>query len=231
MKNNLLLLHGALGSQAQFRDWKEKLSRHFNVYAFNFSGHGGMPIREPFSIDLFVENTLNFMDAEHLESAHMFGYSMGGYVTLKLAHDHPERVEKIITLGTKFHWTPEAAAKEGRMMNPEIIEQKIPKFAATLKERHQPEDWKKIMTLTGEMMTLLGAGQAMTAEDFNHIPTPTLICIGTEDHMVTRDESTHVADHLTNGQLKIIDGFKHPFESIDLEILSSICLDFLGEDR
>jgi pimeloyl-ACP methyl ester carboxylesterase len=156
---------------------------------------------------------------------------MGGYVALKLAHDYPERVEKIITLGTKFHWNPEAAAKEVKMMNPEIIEQKIPQFAATLRERHQPGDWKKIMTLTGEMMTLLGAGRAMTAEDFKQILTPSLICIGTEDHMVTREESAHVADYLKNGQLKIIDGFKHPFETVDLEILSSICLDFFGGER
>jgi pimeloyl-ACP methyl ester carboxylesterase len=229
MKNNLLLLHGALGSQAQFLEWKGKLGRHFNVYTFNFSGHGGKPLERPFSIELFVRDTLDYMDTHQLESVFLFGYSMGGYVALKLAHDYPERVEKIITLGTKFHWNPEAAAKEVKMMNPEIIEQKIPKYAAMLKERHQPEDWKKIMTHTGEMMTLLGAGKAMTSEEFKCIFTPALICIGTEDHMVTREESALVAGYLIQGQLKIIDGFKHPFESIDPEVMSGICLDFYTE--
>lgn len=230
MKKKLVLLHGALGSEVQFLHWKEELGRYFNVFTFNFSGHGGSPVQELFSIDLFVRNTLEFLATQSPGPFCIFGYSMGGYVALKLAHDHPDQIEKIITLGTKFRWNPEAAAKEVMMMNPEIIEHKVPKFAAMLAERHYPEDWKKIMTSTGEMMTRLGDGQAMTEEEISQIHTPVLVCLGKEDHMVTRDESARVAGCLINGRLKIIDGFKHPFETVDLEILSSICLDFFGID-
>ena len=230
MKEKLVLLHGALGSKAQFSELKEKLSSHFDVFDFNFAGHGGLSILEPFSIDFFVRNTLNFLDGSALQAVHIFGYSMGGYVALKLAHDYPGKASKIITLGTKFRWNPESAAKEVRMMNPDVIEQKIPAFAATLSERHRPEDWKRIMRHTAEMMTALGDGAAMTKEEFHSIENEVLVCIGAEDHMVTREESAETAAYLKHGQLRIIEGFKHPLEAVDTKLLAEICVEFLLED-
>lgn len=226
MKENLILLHGALGSQAQLVELKEILEGEFNVHLLDFSGHGGPSYEGAFSIDLFVEDTLQYMDRHLLAMAHIFGYSMGGYVALKLALDHPEMVGKIITLGTKYKWDPESAAKEVRMMNPEVIEQKIPAFAASLAARHQPADWKHIMKRTAEMMTELGSGQAMTAQDFGAIENEVLVCIGTDDHMVSIAESEMTAQQLKNGHLKIVEGFKHPLETVDKNILASICMDF-----
>lgn len=227
MKEKLLLLHGALGSNVQFAELKEKLSSGFDVFDFNFTGHGGLPIQESFSIDLFVQDTMNFLERLGLHAVHIFGYSMGGYVALKLAHDFPGKANKIITLGTKFRWNPESAAREVRMMNPDVIEQKIPAFAATLLARHQPEDWKRIMRLTGEMMTALGDGVAMTPEEFNSIDHDVLVCIGTDDHMVTREETAETASYLKHGTLKIIEGFKHPLEAVDKDLLAEICVEFL----
>jgi pimeloyl-ACP methyl ester carboxylesterase len=228
MKDNLILLHGALGSQAQLVELKALLAEEYNVYLLDFSGHGGMEFDDAFSIDLFVKDTIQLMDVHQLSQAHIFGYSMGGYVALKLAHDHPGSADKIITLGTKYSWSPESAAKEVRMMNPEVIEQKIPAFAASLHSRHQPADWKKIMIRTAEMMTELGAGKAMTTADFESINHEVLVCIGTDDHMVSIEESEMTAKHLQNGHLKIIEGFKHPLETVDKKVLASICVEFLG---
>lgn len=228
MKENLILLHGALGSRAQLVELKAILEDEFNVYLLDFSGHGGLTFEGAFSIDLFVKDTLHFMDSQQLPAAHIFGYSMGGYVALKLAHTHPGRAGRIITLGTKYSWNPEAAAKEVRMMNPEVIEQKIPAFAASLAARHQPSDWKVIMNRTAEMMTALGAGEAMTAKDFTAIENEVLVCIGTDDHMVSIGESEMTAKELKNGHLKIIEGFRHPLEAVDKNKLASICTEFLG---
>ena len=228
MKENLILLHGALGSQEQLHPLKEKLSVSCNVYSLNFSGHGGQLVEGPFTINRFVRNVIDYMDTHHILSAHIFGYSMGGYVALNLAQHFPGRAKKIITLGTKFKWDPESAAKEVRMMNPEIIVQKIPAFAKTLEERHQPADWKGIMNLTAEMMTELGAGIAMTAADFGIIENEVLICVGSEDMMVSISESETTVDQLQNGILKIIEGFRHPIETIDMNVLATICVDFIS---
>ena len=232
MREKLLLLHGALGSNVQFAGLKEKLESQFDVFDFNFAGHGGLPIQVPFTIERFVQNTLEYLDQSGLsEPVNIFGYSMGGYVALKLALDYPGRANKIITLGTKFRWNPESAAKDVRMMNPEVIRQKIPAFADTLRVRHHPEDWKSIMRLTAEMMTALGEGGSMTREQFNAIDNEVLICIGTEDHMVSIDESAETAGYLKSGKLKIIEGFKHPLESVDKDLLAEICIEFLHREN
>ncbi len=227
-KKELILLHGALGSARQFDFLKAKLADVYSVHVFNFDGHGGFPVKSSFSIDLFVQNTLDYLDANHIHQASVFGYSMGGYVALKLAHDYPERLEKIMTLGTKFNWTPESAEKEVRMMNPDIIEQKIPAFAESLADRHAPSDWKEIMRQTAGMMTGLGNGEAMTAAQFGNIQHTSLICIGTNDHMVSIEESEQTARQLPNGHVQTIEGFKHPLEAVDQNVLADICHSFFS---
>jgi pimeloyl-ACP methyl ester carboxylesterase len=228
MKQNLILLHGALGSSAQFQILSEQLKDQFTIHTFNFSGHGGKEIPDDFSISLFVNDTIDFMNAHQLAKAAIFGYSMGGYVALKLALLHPDRVERIMTLGTKFLWNPEAAAKEVRMMNPDIIGQKLPQFAATLAERHAPADWKTIMRKTAAMMTLLGDGLAMTTGDFNRIGHDVLVSIGSDDHMVSINESRDTANALPRGQLKILDGFKHPLEAVDQGTLARLIVEYFS---
>ena len=228
MKTQLLLLHGALGTTLQFKVLKEKLWPLYDVFDFNFSGHGSNNNGNDFSIDLFSANTLEYLNEHHLEKVNIFGYSMGGYVGLQFARDHPGRVNKIITLATKFDWNPDTAAKEARMLIPENIEEKIPKFAEELQRRHEPNDWKSIVRKTSDMMTALGNGKAMNMEDFETIVHHVLICIGDEDKMVSISESERVVHHLKNGTLKIIPGFKHPIETNDPDVLSALIQDFIN---
>jgi pimeloyl-ACP methyl ester carboxylesterase len=229
MARPILLLHGALGDARQFAPVLDLLAER-NVLPVNFSGHGGTPLPELFSINGFVRETLDAMDEHRIETADILGYSMGGYVALQLARDHPDRAGRIITIGTKFNWTPEEAAGEVRMMNPDVIEQKIPAFAAMLAARHAPEDWKTIMRRTAEMMTRLGHGEAMTDADFARVPHLVLVCRGSADHMVHEAESVRTASALPHGQFRELPGLKHPLESIPPLTLADLCREwFDGE--
>ena len=107
MKPNLILLHGALGCADELATLKAILSEQFNIHSFDFDGHGTNTSNLDFSIDLFSENLNCFIEEHDLAPCHVFGYSMGGYVALKLASTDPEKIGKIVTLGTKFDWTPE----------------------------------------------------------------------------------------------------------------------------
>lgn len=224
MKTDLILLHGALGSEKQFTGLRELLSDFYNVFTFNFSGHGGEPIDQPFSIDLFGEDTLAFLKENNLDQPLVFGYSMGGYVALKLASVHHNLFQKIITLGTKFEWTPGSAQKEIKMLNPEVIEEKVPRFAQMLKDRHAPEDWKKNMRYTADMMLALGNGDAMNESDFGKIITPVTICVGSEDNMVSQQESQWAANLIPSAEYQLIEGFKHPIESVPAKELSGVIM-------
>src|SRR5688572_15290055 len=115
----LLLLHGAIGAASQFEKLTQLLQPDFEVFSLNFSGHGGKEIPEPgFNMPLFANDVLTFMEEKQLDKVDIFGYSMGGYVALYLALHYPEKVNRIMTLGTKFDWSPEIAAHETRMLNP-----------------------------------------------------------------------------------------------------------------
>src|SRR5688572_25311470 len=118
MQNNtpLLLLHGALGSKSQFRDLSKILEKDFIVHSMDFSGHGGNTLtNEPFSIELFADDILNWQNENQIKKCDIFGYSMGGYSALYLARYHPHKVRRIFTLATKFEWTEDIAAREVKM--------------------------------------------------------------------------------------------------------------------
>jgi len=221
----LILLHGALGSRDQFSRLKESLDGHFQVYDLNFSGHGGNEVVEPFAMDVFVNDVLDLMRLYNLKKANFFGYSMGGYVALKVAAKFPQKVAGIITLATKFKWDKESAEKEVQMLDPEKVVLKVPEFAATLSQRHG-NHWKKVMINTGTMMLGLGNGQAMTVDDFKCISCPVTIAIGDMDRMVTMEESREVANQLQFGKLKILENVKHPLEGVDSQLLREMIINF-----
>ena len=227
-KNNLLLLHGALGSQKQFDRLKNLLVDDFNVFTFNFEGHGGRESDSTFSMDLFGANVLEFMSDNDLDRTHMFGYSMGGYVALKLALKQPERISSIMTLGTKFNWSEEAAQKEVRMLDPATIEAKVPKFAQHLMAIHQPEDWKLLLHKTAEMMLGLARGERLKIADLQRIRHDVLIGIGSLDKMVTMEESKNAAEQIPNGNCLEIEGVHHPLEKNNPEQLAKYILDFFN---
>jgi len=220
-KQKLLVLHGALGSQAQLKPLKNALEDSFEVHTLNFTGHGGRNFGEAdFSIDQFTKDVLDYLDEKDVDKINVFGYSMGGYVALNLAEKFPDRVAKIFTLATKFAWSIESASKEVKMLNPNLMEEKVPAFAAILKERHAPLDWKLHLNKTAEMMLALGNGLGLSTEDFGTISNEVLITVGSKDRMVSQEESEIVANVLPNGDFEVLEGFKHPIEQVDLKVLS-----------
>lgn len=217
----LLLLHGAMGSATQFQPLMHALSDSFVFHAFNFPGHGGVPVGEnKFSIEGFAHALLRYMDENNLHQADIFGYSMGGYVATWLAAHHPDRVGKLATLATKFHWDAATAAKEIGMLNPERIQEKLPAFAQTLAGRHAPGDWKKLLGQTAELLQSLGNDRAMKPEDFQSITHKMLIMLGDRDRMVTREETMATYDLLRQGSLCILPDTAHPLEQADISLLA-----------
>jgi len=229
MANNLLLLHGALGNQDQFQEIKKLLTPRFKVHVLNFSGHDGQEFENDFSIELFQKDVLRFMKNNSLETTHIFGYSMGGYVALNFAKNFPQKVEKIMTLGTKIDWTPEIAAQELKMLNPEKIETKVPHFAKILQESYAPADWKMVVYKTAAMIQGLGNGNALNTEYFRQIKTPVLAAIGSEDVMVSHEETMTLVRYLEQGKLLEIEGFPHPIGQVDQNQLSEIISGYFSE--
>ncbi len=230
LKSNLIVLHGALGSEVQFAPLKELLSPDFEVFSFNFSGHGGRAFEGPYSIDRFAKEVSLYMQEKGLARAAFFGYSMGGYVALRFAHLFPEKCTGIFTLGTKFHWTPESAARETAMLNVEKMKEKIPQFCEILRLRHEPLDWEMVVEETKDMMTRLGNGEAIHPGDMR-ISVPVTISVGDADNMVTQEESAEAAASIPGAVFKVFEGFKHPIEQVDQPLLAREIQIFLSAPR
>lgn len=212
----LLLLHGALGSETSLQPLKELLQNDFEVYSFSFQGHGGSELPESdFTIAGFANEVIAFLDQNQIDSISIFGYSMGGYVGLYLAKQFPERIQKLFTLATKLNWTVEGAQKEVSMLNPTVIKEKVPKFALSLEQLHGA-NWADLMTKTAQMMINLGQNPALRDSDFESISIPVLLSLGDKDAMVTLEETIHAYRKIKDAQLLVLPRTIHPIEKVDV---------------
>lgn len=226
---SIILLHGAIGAADQLQPLGELLSEAGkNVYTFSFSGHGKVPFKfKGFGIEMFAEELHDFILSKELNKPDIFGYSMGGFVALQLASENSSLLGKIITLGTKFAWDQETAAKEAAMLNADKIEEKIPKFADTLKQRHSEEHWKQLLSKTAEMMHALGKDKLLNEDKLKQIQNTILIGLADKDTMVSLEETTSVYKSLPNAFMYMLPNSKHPIEQINTSLLSKIILDFI----
>lgn len=219
---NIILLHGAIGAKDQLEILSLELKQQgFNVFSFSFSGHGKIPFQSQFGIEQFALELEQFIKNNHLEKSTVFGYSMGGYVALYLAHQQPNLLGNIITLGTKFEWSPEISQKEIMMLDCKIIAEKVPKFAEALKTRHG-DDWELLLKKTAEMMLSLGNKNALSLNDFSSIENNILIGLADKDNMVSLDETLFVYKQLKNGSMYMLPNTKHPIESVNVSLLTKI---------
>jgi pimeloyl-ACP methyl ester carboxylesterase len=224
----ILLLHGALGSSSQLETLRDALQHEgFSVYSLNFSGHGGKPFEGGFSIEKFSDE-LRAFTMQHREPLNIFGYSMGGYAALWFASRFPGSVKSIITLGTKFDWTPESAAREAKRLNPEKLLEKVPDFAHTLQQRHAPVDWRKLLERTSAMMIGLGAKPLLDNQTLSAVKVRTLIAVGDKDEMVHQSHSESVASVLPSGEFKLLADTPHPIERVNTALLKNLIIRFIG---
>lgn len=226
---HLLLLHGAIGAADQLLLLESQLKDKYHIHRLNFSGHGGVPYAaQSFSIELFAKEVVAYLNDRGIDKVSVFGYSMGGYVAMYIAKHYPDRLNKILTLATKYHWDKETAAKEVKMLNADKIEEKVPKFAKALESRHAPNNWKDVLSKTKEMLIALGEKNTLVAEDYESIDTPSLLLLGDRDTMVTLDETINIYRILPNSSMGMIPNTPHPIEQVSLNHLTFFIREFLG---
>lgn len=223
MKHPLLILHGAIGASRQLKTIAAELSADYDVHLLDFPGHGGTPLPDqPFSISLFADTLREYILQNNLRQLTIFGYSMGGYVAMYLAKDHPQLIERIITLGTKFHWDEATAAKEVKMLNADTISAKVPAFAAALQTMHAPNDWKTILQLTADMLLEMGRENPLKPDDYKTISIPSLIMLGDSDKMVTLEETVATCKSLPDAKMAVLPGTPHGIEQADAALIAYI---------
>jgi pimeloyl-ACP methyl ester carboxylesterase len=224
----ILLLHGALGSKDQFQPLIEILNKKFEIFTFNFKGHGRESIStEDFSIELFSNQVIKFLDENKIDTVNIFGYSMGGYVGIALASKYRDRIESVFTLGTKYIWTQESAYKETELLNPELILNKVPKFADILKSRHSIVSWIPLLEKTAVMMLKLPELSDYYIDLFKQITIPVLIAVGDKDLTAGLSDSLIAHQFIPASSFCVLPSTTHPIEKVNLELLVLLFSNFI----
>jgi pimeloyl-ACP methyl ester carboxylesterase len=95
------MLHGWLESWDHWLGTMESLSRNYKTYALDFWGFGESgKYGGTFTVQDYVEMVDQFMERLGVERALIIGHSMGGTVSLCVALEHPDRVEKVVVVGS-----------------------------------------------------------------------------------------------------------------------------------
>ncbi len=216
----LLLLHGALGSRDQMAPLAGLLAGHRTVYALNLYGHGGEALpRHGLRMEDVAGQLMHIIKTQFSQPVDVFGYSMGGYAAAAVAARHPGLIRSLVTLGTKWTWSPEIATGELRMLDPAIMLEKAPALVSLISARHQPQTWEDIVEATCFLLDELGRHPLLGEDELSHIDIPVRILRGEADRMVSQEESLLAAGFLPQATCVELPGQKHPFELIDLQLL------------
>ncbi|CAG0999759.1 3-oxoadipate enol-lactonase 2 [Burkholderiales bacterium] len=217
---HLLLLHGALGSSAQFAAWLPQLEERYTVSCLDFEGHGKAARPErPFRLEHFVENVFAFLDTHDIAQTRVFGHSMGGFVACLAALEQPQRFLHISTLGTKFRWDTSTAAREVPKLDPDTIARKVPQLAAALAQRHG-DDWQTVVRRSAELLQHLGEVGEFRDAALARIRTPMRILVGERDNMVSVAETRAAAICLPQAECRVLPDTPHPIEQVALASLA-----------
>lgn len=119
----VVLLHGYLESIEVWDHFAGELGKDYRVIRIDLPGHGFSDRggREVVGIDYMADTVAAVLDIAGVEKCTVVGHSMGGYVALSLAVNHPEKVEGLAL----FHSSPNADTPEkaaNRQREIELIE-------------------------------------------------------------------------------------------------------------
>jgi pimeloyl-ACP methyl ester carboxylesterase len=101
----LLLLHGWPQHWWSWRHLIAPLAQHYTVIAPDLRGWGWSDAPPgTYAKSEFAADALALLDHEGLERVRVIGHDWGGYAAFLLALDHPERVQRMVTLDIPPPW-------------------------------------------------------------------------------------------------------------------------------
>lgn len=96
----LVLLHGWIGSTADWELVAAGLADDRQVLAYDHRGHGQSPHTKDYTFAALVDDLEAWLDEQGLEAVDLVGHSMGGVVAMQFALRRPERVRSLVLVDT-----------------------------------------------------------------------------------------------------------------------------------
>jgi len=100
----LVLLHGWFGSWKDWRKLLSCLSKYYQVIVLDFPGFNNSEKLSVSSIENYVEFLEEFFSKMDLSSFYLAGCSMGGILSFEYATRFPQKIKKLILIGTPVYF-------------------------------------------------------------------------------------------------------------------------------
>lgn len=208
----LVLLHGAtsLGS----RDFAAQIplfARAFRIHVPDARGHGRTrwDTADGFRYDWLVADLGAFVDALHLDTFHLVGFSMGAMTALQYAVQHSARLRTLTVVGITTQREPRASVAR-RLMDPERADRDEPAWVAELGRRHDPGQgvgaWRRLLPAIAADVAVQ---PLLTLRDLRRIEAPTMVVCGDRDPFVPVDHAWGISRQIPDARLFVAPGCGH----------------------
>lgn len=216
---SLLLVHG-LGARGE--DWREMIpamaAHGFHVYAPDLPGYGrsSKPADANYSIAMEEEAVVSFMQALHLPQIDVGGWSMGGWISMKLVLDHPEMVHRLVVYDSAGIYFPADFGPElfipgdapGVTRLIKILSPHpgpMPDFVMRAVIRKLARNgW-----VVQRSMAAMTSGHDLLDFRLHDIGRPTLVVWGAEDELIPLAVGKKIHEGIPNSSLVVVDGCGH----------------------
>lgn len=227
----VILIGGFTMVKESWRLQVEELMKDFRVITFDNRGVGETTVpTEPFTIADMAGDTVGLMDALGIDSAHVFGVSMGGLIAQILALDYPDRVKKV-ALGCTTHGGRHAVQPEKEVMDAlakasdatipveEGIRMRVPIIFSERFIQEEPERLEEFVQSSVQFSPTPegAAGQMGALSIFNvkrrlgEIQCPVLVITGSADRMMPPENSRLLYEGIEGAEPYMVDGAGHSF--------------------
>jgi pimeloyl-ACP methyl ester carboxylesterase len=215
----LVLVHG-LGARAE--DWAPLIPRlaaqGYHVYAPDLLGYGrsARPAGADYSISLEEQTVVDFMQTLHLDHAIVAGWSMGGWVALKLGLDHPELADRLMVYDSAGVYFPPTWATDlftpsdpaglfrlQEMLTPHA--KPLPGFVGRAAIRKlQSNAW-----IVNRSLASMIAGRDLLDFRLHTLKQPTLIVWGGEDRLIPLAAGEEMKREIPHAEMVVVPGCGH----------------------
>lgn len=195
----VLFLHGFTDSWFSFSTMLERLPAEIRAIAPSMRGHGDSDRPSCcYRVADFSADVIELLDALQLERVTLVGHSMGSFIAQRVAIDHPDRIARLVLIGSGA--TPRvAAAVEFNAVVQTLTDPIAAEFVQEFQEStvSQPLPVSFMETVIDESRklparvwrdALAGLLSADAEDELHRIAAPTLIVWGDRDGLWTRSQ-------------------------------------------
>jgi 3-oxoadipate enol-lactonase len=244
----VLLIYGLAGRGNGWKFQIEALSPRFRVITFDNRGVGESDQPDdPYSIAQMADDAAGLLDALGIESAYVFGISMGGMIAQEFALRHPSRVRKLILGCTHFgvkHCVPSPAWVTAIFKSlpskprEQAVRDCIPINYSPNTQEHHPQLIESLIPLfVDNQQRLHGYVRQINAvyafDAFDRLPllaVPTLVLTGTDDVLIPPENSRILAERIPGAGLIEFSQAGHLFFIEKADDVNQALLNFFSTD-